>query len=208
MQTPTQTKLTEDRDVLELLRAGRLERATELLVHRYRKRVYNYCATALRDAARAEDVCQQVFLAVRKDLETYADHAPLRSWLFAIARHRVVDDARAEARRRHRLLRESTYRGESSKDPRDDLNSRLDELRMQTALLAAMRELAPSTRRAIELRFYDGLSFEEMAARCGEKAGTLQARVSRALSKLQLQVRNESAMSGKSVQRISHDLFR
>lgn len=80
--------------------------------------------------------------------------------------------------------------GESSIDPRDELNTRLDESRAQTALAAALRELDPEIRTAIKLRFHDGLSFEEMAARSGEKAGTLQARVSRALAKLQRQVRN------------------
>jgi RNA polymerase sigma-70 factor (ECF subfamily) len=52
---------------------------------------------------------------------------------------------------------------------------------MAGALEHCLDELAPSTKSAVLLRFREGLGFEEMAVLSDEKAGTLQARVARAL---------------------------
>jgi RNA polymerase sigma-70 factor (ECF subfamily) len=69
-------------------------------MQRHGPSVYRYCREALRDRALAEDVQQQVLIAVFRDPRKFSARSTVRTWLFAIARHRVLDAV--ESRRRAR----------------------------------------------------------------------------------------------------------
>src|SRR5262249_44019794 len=87
-----------DGDVLDLVARGDVSAALRRLIQRYGDAVHRYCREALRDAALADDVHQQVFIEVFRDLPRFAGRAPVRIWLFAIARHRALDAIKARAR--------------------------------------------------------------------------------------------------------------
>ena len=65
-------------------------------------------------------------------------------------------------------------------DPGVGADARVRAFELERALMS----LAPKVRIAVLLRYQDGLSYEEMAQVCGERAPTLQARVARALPRL------------------------
>ncbi|HEX8113454.1 MAG TPA: sigma-70 family RNA polymerase sigma factor, partial [Kofleriaceae bacterium] len=69
-------------------------------------------------------------------------------------------------------------------DPRPSPGEGLDDAELQAALVTCLATLDDPARTAVLLRYQQGLTYEEMAEICGEKAGTLQARVARALRKL------------------------
>ena len=73
-----------DRDVLDLVERGDVTTALRRLMQRYSTVVRRYCRDALRDAILADDVHQQVFMEVFRDLPRFAGRAPVRLWLFAI----------------------------------------------------------------------------------------------------------------------------
>jgi RNA polymerase sigma-70 factor, ECF subfamily len=147
--------------------------------------VRRFCQCALRDAALADDVLQQVFLQVYCDLASFAGRSSVRTWLFAIARHRVLDAARL---RKRAAARFGAYGAVDAEDTDATLGERIDDARRERALWDCVAELAEPMRTAILLRYKSGFSFGEMAEICGEKAGTLQARVARALPALRTQV--------------------
>jgi RNA polymerase sigma-70 factor (ECF subfamily) len=172
-----------DRDILGLVANDDMTGALRLLMQRHGTSVYRYCREALHDAALAEDVQQQVFIAAFRALPSFGERSSLRTWLFGIARHRVLDAAKSRRRTR------SQVDGDDAAEVADALPSpgeRLDDARLREALLGCLGRLRPAVLTAVLLRFQQGFSFEEMATMCDEKPGTLQAQVARALPVLRL----------------------
>lgn len=179
--TPGQVGDDPDGDVLELVRQGDLAGALRRLMQRHGAAVYRYCRAALRDAALADDVHQQVFVEAFRDLPRFAGRSTVRLWLFAIARHRVLDAAKK--RRRGADCVDEVLAADVA-DPRPLATESLDEARLRAALIASLGELHEPTRTTVLLRYQQGFSFAEMAAICREKPSTLNARVVRALPML------------------------
>lgn len=183
-----------DADVLQLIDAGETRRAVELLMRRHGKRIYRYCRAALRDAALADDVHQQTFIAAMRDLGRFRRQAKLGVWLLSIAHHRVLDAAKARGRADTRLVSGSDDLVSSALAP----NDALDDLHLQQRLMDCVHRLDPPSRSAVLMRYQQGLSFDEMAALCDEKAGTLQARVNRALPRLRTMLSRRATAARRS----------
>ena len=152
-------------------------------MQRHGTAVYRYCREALRDAALADDVQQQVFIAAFRDLPRFHRRSTLRTWLFAIARNRVLDAAKSRRRAQSHIDGDGED-ATSVPDPGPSPGESLDDARLRDALLACLDLLKPKVLSALLLRFQQGFTFEDMAAICREKPGTLQAQVTRALPAL------------------------
>lgn len=170
-----------DSDVRDLVLRLELRAALCCLMQRHGKAIYRYCREQLRDPVLAEDVQQQVFIAAFRDLATFSGRGTPRSWLFGIAYHRVIDAARVRGRS---PACSSVTEAAEVADPRLLADEACDDERLRAALVAELAELPERTRGAILLHYQQGMSFEEMARICGEKPGTLSARVSRAMPAL------------------------
>jgi len=170
-----------DSDVIGLVANGDMTGALRRLMQRHGTSVLRYCRESLRDRALAEDVQQQVFIAAFRDLPKFSRRSTVRTWLFAIARHRVLDAAKSRRRARSHVDGEDAAQ---LPDPRPSPGERLDDVRLRDALVACLHKLAPHVVTAVLLRFQQGFTFEEMADVCHEKPGTLQAQVARALPAL------------------------
>jgi RNA polymerase sigma-70 factor, ECF subfamily len=182
-----------DADVLALVDRGDAQGALRRLMQRHGGALYRFCRGATHDAALADDVLQQIFIEVHRDLAGFRRQSTLRTWIFVIARHRVLDAAKS--RRRARAWLERAPPAELA-DPRPSPPEILDEAQLQAALIACLGELDGDLRTALLLRFQQGFSYEEMAAVCGEKAGTLHARVTRALPALRARIEHRLGRDG------------
>jgi RNA polymerase sigma-70 factor (ECF subfamily) len=178
---PKLDAVDDDEEVVRLIADNNLGAALRMLMQRHGSAVYRYCREALRDATLADDVHQRVFIEAHRDLPKFARRSSLRTWLFAIARHRVLDASKS--RRRAAAHLEDNDAADVA-DPRPTPAERIDDARLREALAACLDELGEHVRSAVLLRYQQGFSFEEMADICDDKAGTLQARVTRALPKL------------------------
>jgi RNA polymerase sigma-70 factor (ECF subfamily) len=167
-----------DADVARLVAAGDLAAAIRLLMQRHGDAVYRFVRNALRDDARADDIHQRIFIEAYRDLPRFAGRSTLRTWLFAIARYRVIDAAKVRVREEGRI---GEGDGADEPDPRPSPGEQIDDVRLREALARCLERLGEHIRSAILLRYQQGFSFEEMAEILREKSGTLQARVSRAL---------------------------
>jgi len=180
-----------DDDICDLVDHGDVRGALRQLMQRHGAAVYRYCRTTLRDEALAEDVHQQVFIEAFRDLPRFEGRATVRTWLFTIARNRAIDAGRARTRRQSQL---EEVEVQDAPDPRPLAGESLDDARLREALVASLDELGHDLRAAVLLRYQQGFTFEAMAEVCGEKPGTLQARVARAL--LQLRAHIEARLEG------------
>jgi RNA polymerase sigma-70 factor, ECF subfamily len=178
---PAEERTDPDSDVLDLVAKGDMTGALQLLMKRYGTAVYRFCREALRDATLAEDVQQQVFFQSFRDLPRFRRQSSVRTWLFAIAHHRVLDAVKARNRQQSRV-----EPGEPADvpDPHASPGDRIDDARLRAALVTCLDELPETVQTALLLRFQQGFTFEEMAKVCGKKSGTLQAQVMRALPDL------------------------
>ena len=76
------------------------ERAFAIIVRQYNGPVFNYVTRVLSgDRALAEDICQEVFMRVYQALPGFDGRCQFTTWLFQVAKHRVVDELRARERR-------------------------------------------------------------------------------------------------------------
>src|SRR5262249_27981584 len=157
----------DDVEIIGLIIRGNMKEALRRLMQRYGTQIYRYCRTQLRDSSLADDVHQQVFIDAYRELPKFNRRSSIRTWLFAIARHRVLDDAKS--RRRAQTRRETLAVADPSPSP----GERIDDARLLEALHHCLGELRGSIRTALLLRFQHGFTFEDMAEVCREKPGTL-----------------------------------
>lgn len=169
----------EEDEIDAALASGDRQRAFTLLMQRYGDQVYRYAlAMTGGDAQVAEEVRQQVFVEAYRDLPGFSARSPVRGWLFGIVRHRCLDASKAL--RRWGLRYKNEPLPESEVDD-GELGDQLDVRRLARLLERCIAELAPAAREAVLLRYQQELSYDEAAAITGERPGTLQQRVARAL---------------------------
>jgi RNA polymerase sigma-70 factor (ECF subfamily) len=174
-----------DADILAQLDLGDTDGALRRLMARHGAAVYRYCCEALRDDSVVDDVHQQIFVAAYRDLPRFRRQATVRIWLFAIARHRVLD---AVKKRRNTQRWFDGSVATDAPDPRPSPAESLDAARLRQALAASLGELPADTRTAVLLHYQQGFTYAEMAEICGVHAGTLYARVARALPLLRRRI--------------------
>jgi RNA polymerase sigma-70 factor (ECF subfamily) len=192
MQAAERILMDPDSDVVGLVANGDMTGALRRLMERHGTPVYRYCRDALRDATLADDVQQQVFIEAYRDLPKFTGRSTLRTWLFAIARHRVLDAVKSRNRVQAHMEPEDAT---SVPDPRPSPGEQLDDQRLLDALVECLDNLHGDVRNVLLLRFQQGFTFEELAEIFGEKPGTLQAKVTRALPVLRACIENRTGGS-------------
>ncbi|MEM8932555.1 MAG: sigma-70 family RNA polymerase sigma factor [Acidobacteriota bacterium] len=121
-----------------------------------------------RGDARAEDVLQEVLVAVWRRAASYDPvRGDVGGWLYVICRNRWFDHARRQAR-------EVALETGDASQPEDSIDE-CPELGLD--LEQALRRLPPEKRRAVHLAFFGGLTHEEAASRLGVPLGTLKSRI-------------------------------
>jgi RNA polymerase sigma-70 factor, ECF subfamily len=170
----------EDKLALERLENGDLRGAIELIMATHEDAVFAYCARMLRDRELAEDVAQQVFIEVHRDLARFRGDSSLKTWLIGIAHHRCGDAIKSRARRSARIELDDqaiTDHPDTSSAPLE----RIDLERLRLVIEDCLEELSDDVRETVLLRFLSDMTYEEMAVLLGRKADTLCVRVARAM---------------------------
>jgi RNA polymerase sigma-70 factor (ECF subfamily) len=180
----THSSTAQDDDILELIARRDFTGALRRLMRRHGTAVYRYCREELHDAALADDVHQQVFIAAFRGLAAFRGGAQLRTWLFAIARHRMLDAVKSRRRADAVFNAVDTEGRAAAVDPAPPVGESLDDARLRAALMQCLDELRAPVRTAVVLRFQQGFTFDELGEVCHEKPGTVQAQVARALPML------------------------
>jgi RNA polymerase sigma-70 factor (ECF subfamily) len=180
---------TPDGQVQQLLERGDVAGALRHVMLCFGDSVYRFCCGVLGDSVLAQDVHQQVFMEALRDLPQFQYRSTVRTWIFGIARHRLLDAARARRRSAARIAT-SAIEDElaDEPDPGPAPDESIDATRLQAALADSLRALREPVRVAVVLRFQQGLTFEEIAGVCGDRPGTHHARVTRALRQLRADI--------------------
>ena len=161
--------------------------AFEHLVKKFLPVVYGYIFRMTRDQSVAEDLAQETFIKVWKNLQKFHLDSSFRTWVLAIAHHTVLDWFRKkkhipfsdfDTRDGRNILQETT----PDQDPRPD------ELFIQNEKVELVQELLerlpPRAKETLILYEEGGMTFAEIGEMLGESVHTVKSRYRRALMTL------------------------
>jgi len=175
-----------ERTLLRRLR-DRDERAFRELVEAHRDRVFNITYRMLGNRAEAEDVAQEVFIAVFKTIDTFREESKFSTWLYRVTvnhcKNRIKYLARRHDRDRDELDEMSpganaATNGAPARAPQPD--RALEGAQMEQLLQDAIANLDDDHRVVVVLRDVEDLSIEEICEITGLPDGTVKSRLHRA----------------------------
>jgi len=189
---PEGAALNEQSDEdLMLEHAAGSEAAFEELVRRHQKGVLNYTYRMVQNRQIAEELTQEVFIALVKNAQRYKPLAKFTTYLYAIASN-IVSKEWMRQKRRPRLFNLSNLwdrwkNAEQESDPLEHVgDERADVLaafqyeEVSEAVNAALQHLPEHQREAFVLRRFQDLSYDEIASVTDAPVGTVKSRVVRA----------------------------
>jgi RNA polymerase sigma-70 factor (ECF subfamily) len=171
---------SSDATLVERLPRDRSGDELRELYRRYAGELFGFACNALSDRELAEEVVQDVFARLWRHAGQYdRSRATVRTWLYAIARNRIVD-----ARRRAAVRPVSAP--EQVEEEAWALDRELERAVLRWQVAAALARLSAEHRQVIRLAHWGGLSLREIAEQSGVPLGTVKSRVYYALRSLRL----------------------
>lgn len=173
------------------------QRAYELLVIKYQRRIERLVGRMVRDVDLIPDITQETFLRAYRALHQFRGEAQFYTWLYRIAvntaKKALVDI------KRNPVITESSLRGGDEEDETSLLDRELtsDETpetvlaaqEVAAAVNAAMEALPEDLRQAVTLREIEGLSYEEISVAMACPIGTVRSRIFRAREAISAKVK-------------------
>jgi RNA polymerase sigma-70 factor (ECF subfamily) len=146
----------------------------------YASFVYGLAVRVIGDIRAAEDVSQDVFVAFWERPAAFdPERGSLRTWLGTLTHRRAVDHVRREEARRRRAEREAS-RAVAAPDVEEMATALLTAERVR----AALDLLPPDQRRAIQLAYFGGKTYRQVAETLGIPEGTAKSRLRLALRRI------------------------
>lgn len=170
-----------DKNLIEQYLKGD-ETALELLVARYLKPIYSFVYKNVGNPAEAEDITQEVFVKVWKNLKKFDRKRNFKPWIFQIAKNSSIDYLRKK-----KAIPFSSFENEKGQNVLVEnmagapINL-IENLSDKRILAGAMQSLSEKEQRIIDLRHNDGMSFKEIAKVFNESINTIKSRYRRTLS--------------------------
>ena len=190
---------TDDVDLLLVERAKRGDnRAFEMLVIKYQRRIERLIGRMVRDVDLVQDIAQESFIRAYRAMPQFRGDSAFYTWLYRIAvntaKKALVD------LKRDPLVSETTLAGANDDDDETYRGAReltdgatpeslLASKEIAQTVNAAIEALSPDLRQAITLREIEGLSYEEIADMMNCPIGTVRSRIFRAREAIALRLR-------------------
>ena len=171
--------MLSDDKLIEQIKAGD-EQAAEELITRYYASILRYCRWHCSSVEKAEDLTQETFYKLFKNISGYKGKRKFKAYLYTIANRLCIDESR----------KSPSYPLEDEESIVDECNEilRLEDKEEVNYLLST---LSPEQREAIILRFGEQFEFHEIAKVMGCNMRTAQSRVRNGLKIMRKEHENE-----------------
>lgn len=165
------------------------EKALEDLVNKYVSQIYNFVYKNVGSPADAEDITQDVFIKVWKNIKKFDQKKSFKPWIFQIARNTCIDFLRKK-----KSIPFSRFDDENGKNilvenfsaPNANI---IEVLSDKKVLATAIQGLNEKEQKIIELRHNEDLSFKEIAKIFQESINTVKSRYRRTLANMKKNIK-------------------
>ncbi len=190
MSAPNETLLLEEQKAIQCLKRGQIS-GLETLVTRYQVRAMRAAFLILQDEAQAEDVVQETFLRLYRQIQRFDETRPFGPYLMRSVVHAALNRAQSNARLRP-IEPDATPDFEQWLTEMPDPESLVQAAELRNEVLQALKRLPARQRAAIVQRYYLQMSEQEMAENLQAAPGTIKWLLNAARARLRtLLERNE-----------------
>lgn len=178
---------SDDQALLQAISSGNnIERAFSALVSRYQEKLYWHIRRMVVDHDSANDVLQNAFIKIWKNLGQFRGESSLSTWLYRIATNESINHLNQLKRRLSVSLDDQINLSERVKA---DPQFRSD--RIEWKLQLAIQELPEKQRIVFLLRYYDEMPYQEMSKVLETSEGALKASYHHAVKKIEHSILND-----------------
>jgi RNA polymerase sigma-70 factor (ECF subfamily) len=179
---PENENITDDQLLLASFKNERTrDVAYTTLVKKYQERLYWHIRRMVVEHEDANDILQNVFIKVWKNLEGFRQDSNLYTWLYRIATNETLTWINRQKRYNAISLSEHESVFANKLKAQQDFDANKAEWKLQQAL----QSLPEKQRIVFSLRYYDEMPYEEMAAVLDTSAGALKASYHHAVKKVE-----------------------
>jgi RNA polymerase sigma-70 factor (ECF subfamily) len=168
------------------------ERAFSLIVRAYETPVYNYVLRLIGDRALAEDLTQEIFLRVYQGLPKFSLRSRFTTWMFQVAKNRVLDELRSIERRPRSFVALDDL------PPLEAVDAPFERTETIDAVWRAVENLTVDLKMALLLRDIVGMSYNEIADSLEITLATVKWRIFKAREEVQVALAGEGITFGSS----------
>jgi RNA polymerase sigma-70 factor, ECF subfamily len=167
--------------------------AWQQLVVSQNRRIYSICYRFTGSASDAEDLTQDVFLKLYKNLSSFdMQKGSFQTWITTLARNLLVDHFRRTRMDRASESLDATFDGEEDgptmaerlADTRETQEKHVASLELKGRIQEALKQLSPELREAVILRDLEDMDYKEIAQVLRVPEGTVKSRISRGRGEL------------------------
>ncbi len=170
-----------DKELLEkFLDENTRHYAFNLLVNQYQQRLYWHIRRILLDHDDSNDVIQNVFIKVWKNLENFRQDSLLYTWLYRIATNEALTFLKQKKRRSFVSFSDVEYEMADTLSNDPLFTGDKIQMRLQQAIL----KLPPQQRLVFNMKYFDAMKYEEISEILGVTVGALKATYHHAVKKI------------------------
>jgi len=180
---------SDDLEIIESFKKGN-QQAFNLLVNKYQKKVYWIVRKMVLDHDEANDITQDIFIKVHDSLKDFRGESKFFTYIYKISVNFSLNHISKKKRTsdKHTDVEDETLYIKS-----DDVSSdaEYDEKRKQKILKEAIENLEGQQRAVFNMRFYDNLSYDEIAKMLGKSVGGMKANYFHAVKKIEAYIKKK-----------------
>lgn len=175
----------DDSDILNLIfRSTDQNKGYRALVSKYKEKLYWHIRRMVDDHDDADDVLQNTFIKVVKHINGFQQQSSLYTWLYKIATNECLNFLNNKKNKRHETLETSAvYYMRSSDD--------IDDIKVLSRLAEAINLLPEKQKLVFNMRYYDEMSYQDMADITDTSVGALKASYHHAVKKIEEHLKSE-----------------
>jgi RNA polymerase sigma factor (sigma-70 family) len=181
-------KQVEDSEILEKFSNIKTrDEAFNLLLNKYQQKIYWHIRRLVIDHDDTDDLVQDVFIKVWKNLENFRSDSQLYTWIYRIATNESITFLNKQKQRNNTPLDEVSGELEETLVASSYFDGDKIQMKLQKALLT----LPEKQRLIFNMKYFDDLKYEEIAAITGTSVGALKASFHIAVKKVETFMLNE-----------------
>ena len=183
-------KTFDDKEILKIYNEENADYAFHLLIEKYQEKLYAVIRKILISHEDTNDILQETFIKIYKNLKDFRQDSQLYSWMYRIATNEALLYIRKQKRRY--LFSSTTYEDNLIKNLQSE-NSYFDGDEIQRILETALLKLPHKQRVVFNMKYYDNLKYEEISQILNTSVGALKASYHHAVKKIELFINQETS---------------